>query len=207
MTTREDQPGCDGDRLWALAVGVLSEEDSRREGDHLTTCVDCQDRLATIRADVDALGYPSTGDASPQALAEQVLARSRGIQARAKRLRWLALGGVLVGFVVLGLTSAHRLAERNLARRGLWSLEHAIQRIQNAEGSYPADEQELRRALARHPDAELRLDEQGRPLDHWGQPFRYRYPGAQVPEQFDLWSLGPNAVDDEGGPDDLTNWR
>jgi hypothetical protein len=113
----------------------------------------------------------------------------------------------LVAALAGSLYTAHRLTEKALARRDLWTLEHAIQRIQNVEGAYPASEEELARALARLQDPGLTLDDQGRPLDHWGRPFRYRYPGVQVPGLFDLWGPGANGIDEEGRPDDQTNWR
>ena len=99
------------------------------------------------------------------------------------------------------------ILENALVRRDLWRLEHAIQQVQNAEGRYPADEAALGRALQRLGDSTLRLDAEGRPLDHWGKRIRYRYPGQHVLNGFDLWSLGWNGEDDQGGPGDLTNWR
>ena len=206
MTSSEDRPGCDRDRLWALAVGVLSEVEARSQEEHLAACPHCRDRLGAIRADVDALGCHAAGG-SPEQLAETVLQRSRSLQARARRLRWLTLTALLVAALAGGVYAAHKLAVGALARRELWALEHAIQRIQNAEGGYPENEQELVRALARLQDPQVRLDDRGLPLDHWGRPYRYRYPGTRVAGMFDLWSLGADGVDDEGDPDDQTNWR
>lgn len=207
MTTHEGQQCCDTDALWALAVGVLSTEEARGNEEHLTGCLDCRARLDAIRADVDALGCFAAGGGAPEELAEKVLERSQTLQARAKRLRWLALSGLLIAVLVGGVYTAHVLTVKALARRNLWRLEHAIQRIQNNEGSYPASEQELVRALAQLQDPEVGLDAQGRPLDHWGQPFHYRYPGVQVPGLFDLWGLGANGEDNNGTRDDQTNWR
>ncbi len=207
MTTHEGQHGCDKDRLWALAVGVLTEEDDRSAEEHLTSCLDCRGRLEVIRADVEALGCHATSESSAEQLAEKVLERSQKLQARAKRLRWLALATLLVAMLAGGLFAAHVLTEKALARRDLQRLEHAIQRIQNGDGSYPASEDALVRALARVEDPGVRLDDQGRPLDHWGRPFHYRYPGVQVPGLFDLWGFGANGEDNEGTRDDQTNWR
>ncbi|MEO0797033.1 MAG: type II secretion system protein GspG [Verrucomicrobiota bacterium] len=41
------------------------------------------------------------------------------------------------------------------------------------------------------------------PIDPWGNPYRYKYPGAKNPEAYDVWSLGPDAVVSE---DDIGNW-
>lgn len=196
-------PGCDPDHLWALAVGVLEPEES---GEHLTRCSRCQAALGEIQADVEALGAFAGPQGSPDDLAAQILARSRRVQARARLLRWGALGLVLLGALTVGLVSAHFLTERALVRQGLAQLEHAIQRIQDAEGSFPADEAALGEALARHGEAAIPRDAQGRPLDYHGRPVRYRYPGEKVPGLFDLWSVGADGVDEAGEGDDQTNW-
>ena len=42
------------------------------------------------------------------------------------------------------------------------------------------------------------------PMDPWGNPYNYRYPGTKNPKGFDLYSYGPDRVD--GGGDDIGNW-
>ena len=44
--------------------------------------------------------------------------------------------------------------------------------------------------------------------DPWGLPFEYRSPGEIHEDGYDLWSRGPDGLDDEGkeGSDDLKNW-
>lgn len=198
---------CDRDRLWALAVGVLEPEETQGQEEHLNRCPSCQAQLGEIRADVEALGcYAGPEQSSPDELSAMILARSRRVQERGRRLRWLALGLVLLGALGLGLVSAHNLTQKALVRQGLWRLEHTIQRVKDAEGSYPPDEAALRAALARQENSGLSFDAEGRPLDYYGQPFRYRYPGTKVKGLFDLWSVGANGIDEEGGPDDQTNW-
>lgn len=45
------------------------------------------------------------------------------------------------------------------------------------------------------------------PLDPWGEPYQYRYPGVKnkVNGLYDLWSKGPDKVD--GNEDDIGNWE
>ena len=45
--------------------------------------------------------------------------------------------------------------------------------------------------------------------DPWANPFQYRSPGQFNEESYDLWSKGPDMIDDEGkaGSDDIKNWR
>jgi general secretion pathway protein G len=44
--------------------------------------------------------------------------------------------------------------------------------------------------------------------DPWGNPFEYRSPGQFNEDSYDLWSRGPDGVDDNGrsGSDDIKNW-
>lgn len=212
--TSEQQPGCDVDRLWALAVGVLPPGEQEEAERHLAGCASCGPRSEAIRADVDALGCLAPGPAgqpgspaSPRSLAEQALERSRALQTRARRLRWWAIGAVALAAVSGGLLAAWILADYALARAELLRVEHAIQRVQNREGSYPADEEALARSLLELRDPQVPLDSQGRPLDHWGRPYRYRYPGQHVDGLFDLWSGGRNGRGEGDEPDDQTNWR
>ncbi len=41
------------------------------------------------------------------------------------------------------------------------------------------------------------------PVDPWGRPYQYRYPGVKNTGGYDVWSLGPDGVE---GPDDIGNW-
>lgn len=43
------------------------------------------------------------------------------------------------------------------------------------------------------------------PKDPWGNPYIYKSPGTHNSD-YDLYSIGPNAVDDGGGSDDIGNW-
>lgn len=42
------------------------------------------------------------------------------------------------------------------------------------------------------------------PVDPWGEPYVYRYPGAKNKGGYDLFSKGPDRKEDT--PDDLGNW-
>jgi len=42
------------------------------------------------------------------------------------------------------------------------------------------------------------------PLDPWGQPYQYAYPGKKNADGFDVFSLGPDRKESE---DDIGNWE
>lgn len=61
------------------------------------------------------------------------------------------------------------------------------------------------------------IDENGQPLppylesiprDAWGEPLCYQYPPTQQTrvDKPDIWSLGPNGLDEHGNGDDVNNW-
>lgn len=41
-------------------------------------------------------------------------------------------------------------------------------------------------------------------LDAWRSPFQYRSPGLHNPQEYDLWSLGPDRTVSD---DDIGNWK
>jgi general secretion pathway protein G len=42
------------------------------------------------------------------------------------------------------------------------------------------------------------------PLDPWGEPYQYAYPGTKNKGGYDLWSKGPDKQ--SGTADDIGNW-
>ncbi len=42
------------------------------------------------------------------------------------------------------------------------------------------------------------------PLDPWGEPYQYAYPGTRNKGSYDLWSKGPDKQ--SGSEDDIGNW-
>jgi len=78
-------------------------------------------------------------------------------------------------------------------------------------GDYPTTEQGLDALLrppADLPDANSwrgpYVDGDVIPLDPWGQPYQYEYPGQRDTNRPDIWSLGPDAVADTA--DDIVSW-
>jgi len=47
------------------------------------------------------------------------------------------------------------------------------------------------------------FDGTGLALDGWGRPLKYRCPGTKHPTGWDLYSFGPNGIDESGDGDDL----
>jgi general secretion pathway protein G len=80
-------------------------------------------------------------------------------------------------------------------------------RIQN--GDYPTTDEGLAALLRAPPRFKSTwkgpyLPDDRLPLDPWGRPYQYRYPGVHIVNGYDLWSLGPDGV--SGTADDIGNW-
>ncbi len=80
-------------------------------------------------------------------------------------------------------------------------------------GRYPTSQEGLQTLLTRPADPKAAAKWRGpyvvqpRDLcDAWGSPFWYRCPGTHNPQSYDLWSAGPNGVNELGGGDDIANW-
>jgi hypothetical protein len=44
---------------------------------------------------------------------------------------------------------------------------------------------------------------EGRPVDAWGQVLKYRFPSRRPEQFFELYSVGPNGIDEAGDGDDI----
>ena len=88
----------------------------------------------------------------------------------------------------------------------------ALDKFRLDNGFYPTNAQGLTALLwkpERHrpepPNWRRYLDGTPNPLvDPWGNLFQYYRPGTHNPDSYDLYSLGPDGVDDSG--DEITNW-
>ncbi len=79
-------------------------------------------------------------------------------------------------------------------------------------GNYPSSEEGLLALLKSPAGKESRwkgpyLEETQVPLDPWGQPYQYRFPGSRNisgSRGYDIWSLGPDGTE---SADDIGNWK
>ncbi|MCX7926578.1 MAG: type II secretion system major pseudopilin GspG [Candidatus Omnitrophica bacterium] len=77
-------------------------------------------------------------------------------------------------------------------------------------GFYPTTEQGLEALLAPPVSAPVPPKWRGpyikkKPVDPWGNPYHYEFPGRHNRNGYDLYSFGKDGV--EGGKDDITNWE
>ena len=133
----------------------------------------------------------------------------------------IAILGILISLVTAGAQAARRRGAVTKAKTTIAGLETAIAMYEGDMGAYPATGNDsLRHALEEDPNnvdwqgpyMEFKQDDlkDGQLVDPWGNPYVYESVNGGAPKHrersFDLYSLGPNGVDDQGTGDDLVNW-
>lgn len=123
----------------------------------------------------------------------------------------IGLLAVLVGVLIGNLQSTSQGGRVETVKLYLNNtVEGAMAAYQLNVGRFPTSEQglqALRQAPAGLPSGAWRgpyLKED--PIDVWGNPYRYRYPGTHNVGTYDIWSVGPNGIDENGEGDDVHNW-
>jgi general secretion pathway protein G len=126
----------------------------------------------------------------------------------------LALG-ILAMLVALAVTNVGKIlggAQDSVAKTFVReSMKTPLTAYRISVGDYPSTEEGLQ-ALVTAPEGKADrwkgpyVDVPGGklPLDPWGEPYQYRYPGVHNKDGYDLWSKGPDKAD--GTDDDIGNW-
>lgn len=137
--------------------------------------------------------------------------RSRGFTL-VEILTVLAIVGLLIGVVVSNTDKIFGQSQESVARIFVRdSLKTSLVRYRMDLGDYPTTAEGLNALLASTTSSADRwkgpyMDATGgkMPLDPWGQPYEYRYPGVKNVGGYDLFSKGPDKIADTA--DDIGNW-
>ncbi len=119
----------------------------------------------------------------------------------------IAIISVLVGAGIYYLTGNLDIAKERRVETDLTTITTQLKTYEMEALSLPTTEQGLD-ALVHKPSVEPvpsrwhQLFEK-MPIDPWGMPYQYRYPGKHNPDKFDLYSFGPDRVESD---DDQGNW-
>ncbi len=117
---------------------------------------------------------------------------------------------VIASFAVTALGPARRQANVNAARTQIGIFENSLEMYDLNVGEYPQTDQGLE-ALREAPSDLADRDawdgpylKKAVPMDPWGNPYQYEYPGTHDENLPDIWSMGLDKVD--GTDDDIGNW-
>jgi general secretion pathway protein G len=115
---------------------------------------------------------------------------------------------VLMGAAVYYMSGNLDVAKEERVRADLSNIGVQLKTYEMLNLFLPTTEQGLK-ALVEKPETEpqpkrwKKLMEEV-PIDPWGMPYQYRYPGLHNTDSFDLYSLGPDRVE---SADDIGNWK
>jgi general secretion pathway protein G len=124
----------------------------------------------------------------------------------------IALIGLLAGVLITNTTGVFDQGQESAAKIFVRdTLKLALTRYRMDLGDYPSTTEGLvalvtppankadrwRGPYIEAPSGKL-------PLDPWGEPYRYRYPGTKNKTAYDLYSVGKDKA--EGTEDDVGNW-
>lgn len=122
----------------------------------------------------------------------------------------LAILGLLVGLAVTNLDTIFGGAQAKTAQLFVSeSIKLPLTSYRIAMGDYPSTAEGLQALISPPANRASQwngpyLQESRVPLDPWGEPYVYRYPGTKNKNSYDVFSKGPDRT--EGTADDIGNW-
>ncbi len=122
----------------------------------------------------------------------------------------LAILSLLIGLAVSNLDSIFGDAQVSTAKLFVHeSIKLPLTSYRLKMGDYPSTAEGLPALIAAPAGKEAQWSgpyfaDAKIPLDPWGEPYVYRYPGVKNKTGYDIFSKGPDHV--EGTADDIGNW-
>ena len=119
----------------------------------------------------------------------------------------LVILAVLAAVVVPKFTGRSEQARVAAAKADISAIELQLDAFEIDAGRFPTTEEGLGALIT--PPAQVRqwngpYLKKGVPVDPWGNPYVYRFPGQINTTGVDVYSYGPDG--NEGGGDDVGNW-
>ena len=126
----------------------------------------------------------------------------------------LAILVMMAAMVMPRFLGARKAADVQAARTQIGMLQKALEVYATNVRNYPSTEQGLMALLVKPADLDDTvvwngpyLNSDSVPRDPWGMDFHYEYPSQHsAADKPDIWSNGPNKVDDGGLGDDIVSW-
>jgi general secretion pathway protein G len=118
----------------------------------------------------------------------------------------LVILATLAAIVIPKFAGRSQQAKITAAQSQISSIELALDAFEVDNGFYPKSGalMELTEAPANSPNWKGPYLKKGVPLDPWGNPYTYEYPGKHNNSGYDILSNGPDGR--AGTEDDINNW-
>jgi general secretion pathway protein G len=147
--------------------------------------------------------------------------RSVGRPAASRRLRRgftlievllvVAILGVIAAAVVPALIGRQGEANVQVTKTSIKGLEQALKLYAlDHEGTYPSGGKDILPTLAQSSEyhgKQIKPYLEEVPKDAWNEPLYYEYPSGKAGDKPAIWSSGPNHQNEDGGGDDISNWK
>lgn len=121
----------------------------------------------------------------------------------------VAIIGILAALVIPRIAGKSEQARETAAMADIkGGIKSALDQYDVDMGFYPSSMQDLITPPSRnaaHWHGPYFSDPAVIPVDPWGNPYQYAYPGKHNPGSYDLWSAGPDGK--SGDADDIGNWQ
>jgi general secretion pathway protein G len=122
----------------------------------------------------------------------------------------LAILGLLVGLAVTKTGGIFDSSQITVAKLFVQTgVKTGLTSYKMATGNYPTTTEGIQALITPPAGKEGRwngpyIEGSKVPIDPWGNPYQYAYPGTHNKDGFDIWSKGPDGQ--EGTGDDIGNW-
>ena len=191
------------DSIEAYLLGALEQNECEKIEKHLKECSKCKALFDKLAKEFDFLKNISPIEAKG-GYAEKIK-----IKSIRKRLFPLLSIGVFVSLLLfISLIWLLLRYQKEYSYRHLWQIERSVWLYRSQTNVFPQnlglllnDKSGIQRLSLNY----FKLDQNGNILDRWGTPYIYKLPGKHL--QFDLYSCGPNKIDEQGQGDDIANWN
>jgi len=123
----------------------------------------------------------------------------------------VAILGVIAAAVVPALIGRQADANIGVTRTSIKGLEQALKLYAlDHDGTYPTGGKDILPQLAQSSEyhgKQIKPYLEAVPKDAWAEALFYEYPSGKAGEKPAVWSSGPNRQNEDGGGDDITNWK
>jgi len=119
----------------------------------------------------------------------------------------LVILATLAAIVIPKFSGRTKQAKVTATQAQISNFETVLEAFEVDNGYYPKGSGGLQDLIDQPNDAQNWRGpylKKGIPLDPWGNPYTYEYPGKKNQSGYDIMSMGPDGR--VGGGDDITNW-
>ncbi len=141
---------------------------------------------------------------------ERLLYRIQQIRSQAGSDKGFTLIEIMIVVTIIALLSAVvivpnvtkylKRAKAEATKLQIKNFQTPLLEYQSTKGQYPSTEEGLEALVKEGLLKKV-------PVDPWGNPYHYRFPGENDQEEYDIWSYGPDGKEGgEGANADIKSW-